>query len=115
MMASQNLSEHSISWFDRKFIQSRAELKKIEDLVNLDPRFPDFVRFKAHLAISPNFQVVDGPWTLSYLSTVADPLGGIRVRFSLNETVGGMPFPRPVTAEGAEDGRTVLRLNGIAY
>lgn len=114
-MATNNLSDNSLSWFDREFIEAKAQVKLLEEKVNADLRFPDHLAFKMYLTRNNKLVVTNGRSALTYVNAMTDPSGDIRLRFTLTETFNGTPYHRPVTAHASPDGKTRFILQGISY
>lgn len=108
-----NLSNSSISYHDRMYIRGKDQLKAIEAVLNLDPRFPDCDAFLTYVLKNPHMMYQANGVILSYVDTITLPGGQTRHRFQSTEKISSVEFPKPVKVRARADGSIELQLQGI--
>ncbi len=94
---------------------ARADLRRLEALLQADPRFPDYSALEAYLLVNKGLRVGTSPVLLNYVNSARMPWGEVCPRFNLDWIINGITISRPVIAQASSDGSLRLRLVGNSY
>lgn len=108
-----DLSQSSISYYDRMYIRTRDKLNAIERELDQDERFSDYQAFLEYVLKNTHRTYQAEGAILSYLNTILLPDGTIRHRFAVTEKINEIDFIKPVAVVQGEGGSIELRLLGI--
>lgn len=112
-MTTSDLSDNCLGYHDENYILAQIDLEKFQEVINQDPRFPDFQTFAAYLKEKNYLRIPVEQTSLFYLKTMDLPNLGIIVRFKLTQTIAGKDHIRFVLAKESLDGGVELFLSGV--
>ena len=115
MTQRMDLSSNAIAVTDGQVVTARADLRRLEALLQADPRFPDYSALEAYLLVNKGLRVGTSPVLLNYVNSARMPWGEVCPRFNLDWIINGITISRPVIAQASSDGSLRLRLVGNSY
>lgn len=113
LVTTSDLSDNCLGYHDENYILAQIDLEKFQEVINQDPRFPDFQTFAAYLKEKNYLRIPVEQTSLFYLKTMDLPNLGIIVRFKLTQTIAGKDHIRFVLAKESLDGGVGLFLSGV--
>lgn len=109
-MSTSDLSDNCLGYLEENYILAQTDLQVFQEVINQDPRFPDFQTFAAYLKEKNYLRIPVEQTSLLYLKTIDLPNLGTIYRFKLTQRVAGKDHIRFVLAKESLDGgsRTLL-------
>lgn len=113
-MTTADLSDNCLGYFDENYSLAQKDLEMFQEVINQDPRFPNFQTFVSYLEERNYLRIPVEQTSLLYLKTLDLPDLGTLYRFKLTQRLAGKDHIRFVLAKESPNGGVELFLSGVS-